>query len=180
MLHEIIFSGFGGQGVIVAGRLLCIAAMNEGRFVSHIPSYGAEMRGGTANCSVVVSDEEIASPVVYQPSVLIALNAPSFKKFVPGLRRAGSSFTNTSLIAEGPGRADITGFGIPANDISEAEGSSRGANMAALGSLLRLVPGLCSLESLITALDEGLSSRNAKYNEINIKILKAGYTYGSK
>ncbi|MDZ7792682.1 MAG: 2-oxoacid:acceptor oxidoreductase family protein [Spirochaetia bacterium] len=89
MTEKIIFAGFGGQGVLLSGKLLCIAGMREGKYVSHIPSYGAEMRGGTANCQVIISDEEVASPVVFHPDIAIVLNTPSLRKFEPRLRRGG-------------------------------------------------------------------------------------------
>ena len=107
-MHEgIIFVGFGGQGVLLAGKLVCIAAMAEGKYVSHIPSYGAEMRGGTANCSVVISDKEIASPVVPKPSVAVVLNQPSLTKFEPRVKEGGILIYNSSLIDIKPTRTDI-------------------------------------------------------------------------
>ncbi len=172
MHEEIIVAGFGGQGVIMAGKLLCIAAMNEGKNVSHIPSYGAEMRGGTANCSVVISDEPIGSPVVPHPSVVVAMNAPSMRKFEPRLRKGGLLVYNSSLIDEKPQRDDIEVISIDANDISEAEGSSKAANMAAVGRLLAAKPEIASLDSVIDALKVAVSKRNQKHNETNIKVLK--------
>ena len=98
-MHEgIFFGGFGGQGIILAGRVICLAAMHDGKHVSHIPSYGAEMRGGTANCSVIVSDEEIAAPLVPEPDVLIVMNTPSLSKFQPMVRPGGLLIWNKSLI----------------------------------------------------------------------------------
>ena len=175
MQEEIIIAGFGGQGVIMAGKLLCIAAMNEGKHVSHIPSYGAEMRGGTANCSVVISDEEIGSPTVPKPSIVIVLNTPSLTKFEPKVRPGGLLIYNSSLIDKKPTRTDITAVGLKANDISEAEGSTRAANMAAIGKLISLKPELSSLDSVIKALEVAISARNRKHNDINIKVLKAAF-----
>ncbi len=176
MTHEIIFAGFGGQGVLLAGKILCIAAMNEGKYVSHIPSYGAEMRGGTANCSVVVSDEDIASPVVESPDICVVLNTPSLTKFEPRIRKGGTLIYNTSLINIKPQRDDIKIIGIDANDISEKNGSSRAANMAALGCLVAENPELSSVDSVIGALDEAISERNKKFNPTNIAIIKEGYS----
>ena len=107
MTTEIIFAGFGGQGVILAGKILTLAGMSEDKFVSHIPSYGAEMRGGTANCSVIVSDEEVASPVIENPDVVVALNKPSMTKFEPLLKKGGLLIYNSSLIDIEPTRSDI-------------------------------------------------------------------------
>ena len=106
MREEIIFAGFGGQGIILSGTIICLAAMKEGKKVTHIPSYGAEMRGGTANCSVVISDEEIASPMVPHPSVCVVMNKPSLLKFEPRLREGGTLLYNSSLIDIEPTRTE--------------------------------------------------------------------------
>jgi 2-oxoglutarate ferredoxin oxidoreductase subunit gamma len=170
----IFFAGFGGQGVILAGKLICLAAMRDGRFVSHIPSYGAEMRGGTANCSVVVSDEEIASPLVPHPSILVTLNTPSFVKFQPMVKPGGVLIYNSSLIDLEPDRKDIESVALPANEIAEELGSYRAANMVALGRLLRLRP-VATMESVLACLDEAVSARNKELNAINREALLKGY-----
>jgi 2-oxoglutarate ferredoxin oxidoreductase subunit gamma len=175
MHNEIIFAGFGGQGVILAGKILSIAAMMEGKFVSHIPSYGAEMRGGTANCSVVVSDEEVASPVIEHPDVCIVLNTPSLLKFEPRLKKGGLLIYNSSLISEKPSRSDIDIIAIDANGIAERHGASRGVNMAALGVLVKKMPHLASLDSLREALDKAVSARNRKHNPLNMAIMTEAY-----
>jgi 2-oxoglutarate ferredoxin oxidoreductase subunit gamma len=153
--------------------------MREGRHVSHIPSYGAEMRGGTANCAVVVSDEEIASPLVPQPSVCLVLNTPSFIKFQRIVKPGGlfiynSSLIDSSLIDLPPERDDIEIVPIKANEIAEEIGSYRAANMVALGSLLKRRP-VASLDAVIAALDEAVSARNRELNEINRRALRRGY-----
>jgi 2-oxoglutarate ferredoxin oxidoreductase subunit gamma len=170
----IFFAGFGGQGVILAGRLLCLAAMKEGKFVSHIPSYGAEVRGGTANCSVVVSDEQIASPLVAHPSICVVMNSPSFVKFQPFVKPGGLFIYNSSLIELEPERADIEALPVNANAIAEEIGSYRAANMVALGLLLKKRP-VASLEAVLAALDEAVSARNRELNEINRKALRRGF-----
>ncbi len=175
MKEEIIFAGFGGQGVLLMGKLLCIAAMREGKYVSHIPSYGAEMRGGTANCQVVISDEEVASPIVYNPTIAVVLNNPSFEKFEPLVKTGGMLLYNSSLVDIKSKRNDITLVDIAANAIAEEAGSSRAANMAAIGKLLKLKPELASMGAVSAALGEAISARNRKLNEINEKVLKAGY-----
>ena len=175
MHEEIIISGFGGQGVLLAGKLLCIAAMREGKYVSHIPSYGAEMRGGTANCKVIISDEEISSPVIDHPTIVIALNTPSMHKFEPKMVKNGLILFNSSLITDKPTRTDIKVKSVKANDISEAAGSLRAANMAALGYLLKVKPKIASMDALKHALDEAISERNKQHNPINIQIMEAGY-----
>ncbi len=175
MTEKIIIAGFGGQGVLLAGKLLCIAAMREGKFVSHIPSYGAEMRGGTANCQVIISDEEIASPVVFRPTTLIALNTPSLHKFEPRIEKGGLLIYNSSRIDSKPSSSGIDIVALDANDISDAEGSKRSANMAAIGKLLAKKPELASMDSVIAALDEAVSARNRRFNPVNEKVLKAGH-----
>jgi 2-oxoglutarate ferredoxin oxidoreductase subunit gamma len=175
MNEKIIFAGFGGQGVILAGRLVCIASMNEGKYVSHIPSYGAEMRGGTANCSVVVSSEEIPSPLVFNPTVCVVLNAPSLKKFEPKIITNGILIYNSSLIKNGPKRKDIFSIPLPANELAEKAGSSKTVNMVAVGALLKIKPQLASLESVKQALSSSVSERNLAFNELNKKALTLGF-----
>ena len=175
-MHEgIIFAGFGGQGVILSGKLLSIAAMIEGKHVSHIPSYGAEMRGGTANCSVMVSDQMIASPIIYNPSICVILNQPSLLKFEPRLKKGGLLIYNSSLIEIKPSRNDIKIVAIRANDLAAEVGSARVANMVAIGQLVKLKPELAKLESVIKALEKAVSSRNKELNVINEKALRKGY-----
>jgi 2-oxoglutarate ferredoxin oxidoreductase subunit gamma len=173
--ETIFFAGFGGQGILLAGRLVCLAAMAEGRHVSHIPSYGAEMRGGTANCSVVVSDDEIASPLVPHPGVLIALNTPSLVKFGPSVRPGGLVIWNRSLCEPPEQRAGVEYLAVAANELAEAAGSYKAANMVAVGSLLARRPLVASLASVEAALDEAVSSRHRELNEVNRKALKKGY-----
>jgi 2-oxoglutarate ferredoxin oxidoreductase subunit gamma len=175
-VYEGIFiAGFGGQGVILAGRLLCLAAMAEGRRVSHIPSYGAEIRGGTANCSVVISDEEIASPLVPRPTVCIVLNTPSLLKFQPIVREGGLLIWNRSLIDVAPERTDIESREVRANEIAEAAGSYKAANMVVLGLLLKERPAIASLDSVLAALSQAVSARHSELNEVNRAALKRGY-----
>ena len=175
MLESIIFAGFGGQGVLLAGKILCIAAMREGRHVSHIPSYGAEMRGGTANCTVMISDEPIAAPLERHPSACIVLNKPSLLKFESRVRAGGLLIWNSSLIDLKPGRSDLRALAVKANALAEEAGSVRAANMVALGLLLRTVPGLASMEAVVAALDEAISSRNRGLIAVNIQALQRGY-----
>ncbi len=176
MHEEIIVAGFGGQGVIMAGKLMCIAAMNEGKHVSHIPSYGAEMRGGTANCSVVISDDPIGSPVVPEPTVVIAMNLPSMRKFEPRLKKGGLLLYNSSLIDAEPERDDIEVIALKATGIAEEAGSTRAANMAAIGRLLAAKPDIASMDSVKEALKIAVSKRNQKFNDINIKVLDKAHS----
>ncbi len=175
MYEDIFIAGFGGQGVILAGKIICLAAMGEGKHVSHIPAYGAEMRGGTANCSVVVSDGEIASPLVPSPSICIVLNTPSLVKFQPIVRAGGLLIWNKSLIDMKPDRTDIEVLAIAANELAEAAGSYKAANMAALGALLKRRPSIASLDAVEACLDKAVSARHRELNEINRKALAKGY-----
>lgn len=177
MTTEIIFAGFGGQGVILAGKILALAGMSEDKYVSHIPSYGAEMRGGTANCSVIVSDDEVASPVIEHPDVVVALNLPSMVKFEPALKKGGLLIYNSSLISEKPQRTDIRTIALPANEIAEQTNNARGANMVVLGCLAKVIPGMISgVKPFEYALDEAISARNKKFNPINIATIEAAFS----
>lgn len=176
MTTEIIFAGFGGQGVILAGKILTLAGMSEDKYVSHIPSYGAEMRGGTANCSVIVSDDEVASPVIEHPDVVVALNKPSMTKFEPSIKKGGLLIYNSSLIDIKPVRKDIRYIALPANDMAAECKNERGANMVVLGCLAKVVPGMISgVKPFEFALDEAISARNKKFNPINIATIEAAY-----
>jgi len=175
MTETIFIAGFGGQGVLLAGKLICLAAMAEGKHVSHIPSYGAEMRGGTANCSVVVSDEEIASPLVPHPGVLIALNTPSLAKFEPLVRPGGLVIWNRSLCTAPREREGVEYLAVAANELAEGVGSYRAANMVTLGALAARRPEVAGLPTVEAALDEAVSARHRELNEVNRKALKKGY-----
>lgn len=136
MNQEVVMAGFGGQGVMLIGELLAYAGMLEGKKVSWMPSYGPEMRGGTANCSVVVTGEDLTSPVVTEPTSVIIMNKPSLDKFEPTLRPDGVIVVNTSLVDRKVSRADLRIVEVPCNDIAKELGSERVANMVALGALI--------------------------------------------
>jgi 2-oxoglutarate ferredoxin oxidoreductase subunit gamma len=175
MREEIIFAGFGGQGIILSGKVICLAAMKEGKKVTHIPSYGAEMRGGTANCSVVISDQEIASPLVPRPSVCVVMNKPSLLKFESRLREGGTLLYNSSLIDIEPSRKDLNCIAVPANQMAQEEGSTRSANMVMLGLLAKIKPQVASLESIEATLDQAVSARHRDLNQINKRCLARGF-----
>jgi 2-oxoglutarate ferredoxin oxidoreductase subunit gamma len=136
MTQEIIMSGFGGQGVMLMGQLLTYAGMIEEKNVSWIPSYGPEMRGGTANCSVIISDDPIGAPIVSEPNAVVAMNLPSIGKFEPALQPGGVMIINSSLVNKGASRADIKSYEVPANDIAVELGNVKVANMVILGALV--------------------------------------------
>ncbi|NLW17622.1 MAG: 2-oxoacid:ferredoxin oxidoreductase subunit gamma [Firmicutes bacterium] len=140
MTHEIILAGFGGQGVMLMGQMLAYAGMTEGKNVSWLPSYGPEMRGGTANCTVVVSDKPVGSPLITRPGILVAMNLPSLDKFEDNVKPGGLLVYNSSLISRPPKRDDIEVLAVPANEIANELGNDRIANMVVLGALLGKKP----------------------------------------
>jgi len=176
MQQEVIIAGFGGQGVLFAGQLLAYTAMDEGKAVTWIPSYGPEMRGGTANCTVVVSDEEIGSPFVKNPTAVIAMNLPSLEKFEDLVEPGGVLVVNSSMVNRKVERDDITIVNIPANEIAESLGSKRSVNMVLLGALLGNLE-LLSLEAVETALEGHLPARHKKFLPANKEALRKGVEY---
>jgi len=173
MTHSIVFSGFGGQGVMLMGQVLAQAGMLENKFVTWFPSYGPEMRGGTANCTVVVSDEPVASPVVETPTEVVAMNIPSLLKFEQKVKEKGCLFINSSVVDIKPKRTDIRIFEIPANEIAEKLSSVKVANMVMLGSFVA-VTECVSIDSLIEAMKHKLSSKNSEIIDLNIKAIFEG------
>jgi len=158
MQHEMIFSGFGGQGALFAGQLLAYAALEEDKHVTWIPSYGPEMRGGTAHCTVIVSDEEIGSPIIRNPTSAIVLNNPSMDKYEPLVKPGGVLVVNRSLIARPAQRKDITVIEIQASELAGEAGSAKMANVVLLGALLEATRAV-ALESVSKALDEHLPAK---------------------
>lgn len=174
MRHEdIIISGFGGQGALFAGQLLAYAGLAEGLHVTWIPSYGPEMRGGTANCTVILSEDEIGAPIIRHPSAAIALNLPSMDKYEPLIKPEGVLVVNTSLVPRPSERTDIRVISLPASDIATELGNVRMANLVALGALLKAT-GIVNVESVIAQLDEHLSERQRKWLEPNKAALLRG------
>jgi 2-oxoglutarate ferredoxin oxidoreductase subunit gamma len=174
MTTKVIMAGFGGQGVVLIGTLLAYAGMKEGKHTTFFPSYGAEMRGGTANCSIIVSDTEIASPVVNVPDCVVAMNVASVDKFEPAVRPGGMLFVNSSLVSRKAGRPDITEVRIPASELAEEIGSSRAANMVMLGGLIKKT-GAIALDAAVRSLSDVLSERAMSLLDVNKKALAKGY-----
>jgi 2-oxoglutarate ferredoxin oxidoreductase subunit gamma len=136
MQKEVMFAGFGGQGILLGGKILASAAMEQGFEVGWIPSYGPEMRGGTAYCTVVISDRPIGSPIIRNPQHLVAMNRPSLEKFAPMVKPGGVILVNSSLIPIGSGRDDIDELKVPATDIAKEIGNVRSANIVALAAFV--------------------------------------------
>lgn len=175
MQTEIVFSGFGGQGTLFAGQIVSYAAMDNGLEVTWIPSYGPEMRGGTANCNVVISDEEIGSPFVRNPQAAVVMNLPSLIKYEPLLKPGGVLVINSSMIEQKPTRTDIKVLMVPANEIAEQLGAPRLANMVMTGALLANLPVL-TIEQMEKALEAHLPKRNYRFLPANYNALREGAT----
>lgn len=174
MLKEMIFAGFGGQGVLSMGKLIAYAAMKEGKEVSWMPSYGPEMRGGTANCMVNISDSLISSPVVNEYDVVVALNLPSLKKFEPKVKKGGILIWESSTIKEPPTRTDIQVYALPAIELASNELKNvKVMNMLILGALVKMMD-IVKKESLIIALKETLPERHHKLIPLNEKAIDLG------
>jgi len=173
MLIKTVFAGFGGQGVLSMGLNLAQTAMHEGKHVTYLPAYGAEMRGGTANCTVAISDEEIASPVASSPEFLVAMNQPSLIKFQNQIDAGGVVFLNTSLIEMEVLRGDVEVIKVAANQIAEEIGSTRSANMVMLGAFVKK-SNLVSINDLIEEIKVMMASK-AKLFSVNKQALLTGY-----
>ena len=178
MREEIIFAGFGGQGIMLMGKALSYAAMKNKKFVTWMPSYGAEVRGGTAHSMVVISDSSIASPVVREPSICVVMNSPSFQKFEARVRIKGILIINKSLVKTRARRNDIDILEIPATDMAFRLGNSRASNMVMLGALLAK-RNFLPVESLIDSLEDVISSAHQDLIPVNKEAIKKGYEYGS-
>jgi 2-oxoglutarate ferredoxin oxidoreductase subunit gamma len=174
MTTKVIMAGFGGQGVVLMGTLLSYSAMVEDLHTTFFPSYGAEMRGGTANCSIVVSDAEISSPVVNQPDCVVAMNIASLDKFESRVKPGGTVFVNSTLIERKVARKDIDEIRIPANAIAEELGTARAANMVMLGGVIKKT-GAVKLESAVNNLEKVLSERAMALLDVDKKALQKGF-----
>lgn len=174
MFEQIIISGFGGQGALFSGQLLTYAGLEEGRHVAWLPSYGPEMRGGTARCTVTVSDEPIGSPITDTPSAVIALNPASLEMFEPKVIPGGLLIVNSSMAREEVKRNDIRSLRIPATDLARDEfQNDRMANMILLGALVRIT-GVVALDSVMKALQKNLPEKRHHLLEPNRLALQRG------
>lgn len=174
MLNKTIISGFGGQGVLFMGYCLATAAMEEGFFTTYLPSYGAEVRGGTANCTVAISDEQIASPVASEPSFVIAMNNPSFQRFQSHLVGQGSLFVNSDMVNTENHRHDVTLVEIPAVSIANEIDNPRGANVVMIGAFLKHTT-LLGYECMERVVSKMFAEKGEKLVELNVKALQSGF-----
>ncbi len=176
MLIKTVFSGFGGQGVIMMGQLLATAGMVEGKNVTCLPSYGAEVRGGTANCTVVISTEEIASPVASEPEYAVLMNNPSLIRYQNQVQSGGSIFLNSSLIEDRPIRGDLTIYEIPLNDLVRQLPDHKGANVVMLGAFIKK-SALVTVDTMIRVLKDTFGGKNPNVFKLNKSALILGYEY---
>ena len=179
MITKTIFAGFGGQGILMMGYVFAVAVMRDGKNVTYLPSYGAEVRGGTANCTVVVSDEEIASPVASSPDFTVVMNKPSMIKYEGMMKSGGFMIMNSNLIDSAPSREDIEVVKIPANDIASELGSARTINMIMLGAFAAKTK-ITTPDSLMNGLMEIVKGKKASIMELNRKGLDRGAEYALK
>lgn len=180
MRHEVMFAGFGGQGIMLIGQMLAYAGMNEGQQAVWLPSYGPEMRGGTAYCIVQVADEPIGSPVVATPLNAAVMNRPSLEKFAPKVKPGGLLLINSSLIHITSDRKDINVLDIPCNDIANDLGTAKAANMVILGALIGYTK-MVKPESIEHMIDYQFGKKGKrKLVDINVKVFRHGYAEGEK
>lgn len=175
MTTQILLAGFGGQGILFAGKVLAYCALIDGRHITWLPSYGPEMRGGTANCSVSISDEDIGSPIIQDPDILIAMNGPSFDKFIGSVKSGGIVLCDNSIVKSECGRNDITVISLPASDIAEKNELHGGANMVLLGRLMETTK-LFSSETVEQALNKCIPPKRAHLIPANLKAMELGKT----
>ncbi len=178
MREDIIFSGFGGQGIMFMGKALSYAAMKNGKFVTWMPSYGAEVRGGTAHSMVIISDEPIATPLVKEPSLCVVMNKPSLQKFEKRIKKRGLLIINKSMVEGLNSRRDIDILEIPATDMAFTLGNTRVANMIVLGALLAKKE-LLPLDVLVDSLESIIPKKRQDSIAVNKEALRKGYEYGS-
>ena len=168
-----VFAGFGGQGILFMGKVMAYAGLMDDKEVSWLPSYGPEMRGGTANCSVCLSDDPICSPLVNTPNVLIVMNLPSFDKFIDTVVPGGVAIIDSTLISKKVERKDITAYYVPATQLAEKNGLKGLANIILLGKLYSLMH-FCTEESLEKGIDKSVPPRKKQLIESNLKAIRIG------
>ena len=173
MEKTFIFAGFGGQGMLLIGKFMAMACMLDGKHVSWLPSYGPEMRGGTANCSVVLSDKAIGSPVFARSTELIALNEPSLVKFEAGVLPGGTVFVNSDVVTDKVSRPDLTAYYIPCSKIAEEVGNPKVANMVMLGAYVAATK-ILKPETIETMIQEMFTGPKAKFVPLNIEAFRRG------
>jgi 2-oxoglutarate ferredoxin oxidoreductase subunit gamma len=176
MMTKTIFSGFGGQGVLMMGVSLAHSAMSKGYHVTYLPAYGAEVRGGTANCTVAIANEEIASPVASEPDHLVAMNSPSLLSFQSKITSGGSVFLNSSIIEARPSRVDVQVYAVPCGDMAHDLGNTRVANTIMMGAFIKKT-GIVPADIYLKSLESIMGSKKKSVAEINRKAFMAGFDF---
>lgn len=176
MTHELIFAGFGGQGILFSGKVLAYSAMKADKQVSWLPSYGPEMRGGTANCHVIVSDSPVSSPLVTVPTILAVMNKPSFEKFEKTVKPGGAVIKDCTLIDAENSRDDIKYFDIPATKMAMEMDASKLANMIIIGKIVKET-GILDIDTVLSGLEKMTPPKRMSMLELNKKAIMAGYNY---
>ena len=176
MTTQILFAGFGGQGILFAGKFMAYKGLLEGRQLSWLPSYGPEMRGGTANCNVILSDDPVGSPIVNNPDVLVVMNLPSLDKYESTVVPGGKIFVDSTLIERKVARNDVDVYYIPSTKLARDIGAPTLANMILVGKVIRET-GAVSYENLEDALKKCVSAKHADLFDINLKAIRTGYEY---
>jgi 2-oxoglutarate ferredoxin oxidoreductase subunit gamma len=176
MQEEVIVSGFGGQGALFAGQLLTYTGLDEGYHVTWIPSYGPEMRGGTAHCTVILSDHDIGSPIIREPSICIVMNPPSMEKYEPLVKPNGLLVVNSTLVRSRSGRSDVEVAYVPANELAAELGNVKMANVVLLGATLGRRP-ILPIDSIKRTLDRHIPKRRQHIIEPNKRALDRGVAY---
>ncbi len=176
MTNEILIAGFGGQGILFAGKFLAYKGLQEGRHVSWLPSYGPEMRGGTANCSVILSDMEVASPIVSHPNVLMVMNLPSLEKYEDACVPGGIILVDSTLVNRAPSRSDVKCFGVPATKMASDNGFPTLANMILVGKMIREAQ-VVEWKDLRSAMEKVVSAKHMDLIDVNLKALQLGYDF---
>ena len=170
---EMVMAGFGGQGVMLMGQLMTYAGMYENRHVSWMPAYGPEMRGGTANCSVIISDDPVGSPIVAEPQLVVAMNLPSLDKFEPLLHTGGKILINSSLIEKNSTRTDVTSYLIPCNEIAMELGNAKVSNMVMVGAVIAASDAVM-VESVLKVLSDKIFKNKPELMPINEQAILRG------
>ena len=176
MTTQILIAGFGGQGILFSGKFLAYEGLIDGKEVSWLPSYGPEMRGGTANCSIILSDSKIGSPIVDKPDILVAMNAPSFDKYINEVKPGGKVFIDSSLIEQKCERDDVEAYYIPATQIASEENLPGLANMIILGNVIGN-SDIMPKENIEKAMQKVVSAKKQNLFDLNIKAVQIGYDY---
>ena len=176
MTSKILIAGFGGQGILFAGKALAFTGLKAGKEVSWLPSYGPEMRGGTANCSVTISDEPIGSPIVDKPNILVAMNLPSLEKYLNETENDGCIVYDSSLISKQVAREGVAIFGIPATKLATDNALEGLANMIIMGKVIKET-GVLTLEQIKNSLSQMVPAKKAELLEKNVKAIEIGFNY---